>query len=132
MRVAGSAPWASLGCLSCSSPNALSSSAPRGKAGVWVSRGVSLKANLSLKVAFLLKNVRNGPGRPEQLLPGGDGGDKCLLQKAVSTPSCATAIHKPKNKSITRVNELKMSVFKMYREEKKKTNTKTVSCSWLI
>lgn len=120
MHVAGSAPWASLGCLSCSSPNALSSSAPRGKAGVWVSRGVSLKANLSLKVAFLLKNVRNGPGRPEQLLPGGDGGDKCLLQKAVSTPSCATAIHKPKNKSITRVNELKMSVFKMYREEKKK------------
>lgn len=80
---------------------------------------VSLKANLILyiKVVFLPKNVRNDPGRADQLFPGGDGGDERLLQKAVSTPSQATAIHKLKNKSITRVNELKMSVFKMYQEK---------------
>lgn len=41
------------------------------------------------------------------------GETQSLLQQAVSTPSPATATHKLQNKSIARVNELKMSVFKM-------------------
>lgn len=114
--VRGSARWAFTGCLDRSASNASSSGCERRKAGLWVSCLVSFKANfiLYIKVVFLLKNVKNGPGRSEWLFPGGDRRDESLLQKAVSTPSPATAIHKLKNKSITRVNELKMSVFKMY------------------
>lgn len=110
--VQGSARWAFTRCLDHSSSNASSSGCERGKAGVWVSCWVSFKANLILyiKVIFLLKNVKNDPGRSERLFPSGDWRDESLLQKAVSTPSPATAIHKLKNKSITRVNELKMSV----------------------
>lgn len=49
----------------------LPSSAPRGNAGVCISAGVSLKANLILyiKVAFLPKNVRNDPGRADRSFP---------------------------------------------------------------
>lgn len=115
--VQGSALWVFAWRLDRSSSNI--SSSKRGKAGVWVSCWVSFKANLILyiKVVFLLKNVKNDPGRSEQLFPGGDRRDESLLQKAVSTLSPATAIHKLKNKSITRVNELKMSMFKMYQEK---------------
>lgn len=117
--VQGSAQWAFTRRLDRSSSNASSSGCEPGEAGVWVSCWVSFKANLILyiKVVFLLKNVKNDPGRSEQLFPSGDRRDESLLQKAVSTPSPATAIHKLKNKSITQVNELKMSVFKMYQEK---------------
>lgn len=117
--VPGSAGGAFTRRLDHFSSNASSSGCEQRKAGVWVSCWVSFKANLILyiKVVFLLKNVKNDPGRSEWLFPGGDRGDESRLQKAVSTPSPATAIHKLKNKSITRVNELKMSVFKMYQEK---------------
>lgn len=111
--------WACTGHPGCSASDASSSGCEQGKAGIWVSCWVSFKANLILyiKVAFLLKNAKNGPGRSGRLAPGGDGGDESLLQKAVSTPAPATATRKLKNKSITRVNELKMSVFKMRQEK---------------
>lgn len=97
--VAGSALWAPGSLLFIAS----SSGCEQGKAGVWVSCWVSFKANLILyiKVGFFLKNVKNDPGRSEQLFAGRDWRDKSPLQKAVSTPSPATAIHKLRNKSVT-------------------------------
>lgn len=89
---------------------------------------VSFKAKLILyiKVVFLLKSVKSDSGRSEWLFPTGDWRDESLLQKAVSAPPPATAIHKLKNKSVTRVNELKMSEFEMYQEK-----ILLAGCSWL-
>lgn len=63
----GSAQWASTAPLDRSSSTASFSGWEPGRAGLWGFGWVSFKANLILciKIVFLLKNVKNGPGRSE-------------------------------------------------------------------